>query len=305
MADGASRSGSSQAHDGLTSVARRPRSRRAGPPGPRTRSTRGEPARDRCRGRRRRRTRQCQPRARTRRAPRREPASAPERHGTAAASRRRSTSTTGRRSQPAAIEASARRSVEHDEAGRRGRSRRRRADEVPARPRLEPPSPGRRDARGRPGSRNEAKPTTSRGDAAAARSDPVRGPRSHDEATLVDMLEPSRRGTTRPTLAARGIAPTPSPATTASSRRLPSVADAAAVAGVAGVASCSRRPPPDGGCAGRCGRAPSAEVAASAEGGNRTHTPRGEPDFESGASASSATSARPSLLSQRSAAAQS
>src|SRR5688572_20929148 len=29
-----------------------------------------------------------------------------------------------------------------------------------------------------------------------------------------------------------------------------------------------------------------------AEGGNRTHTPRGEPDFESGASASSATSAR-------------
>ena len=33
-----------------------------------------------------------------------------------------------------------------------------------------------------------------------------------------------------------------------------------------------------------------------AEGGNRTRTPRGEPDFESGASTSSATSAgRPSL----------
>ena len=31
---------------------------------------------------------------------------------------------------------------------------------------------------------------------------------------------------------------------------------------------------------------------ACAEGGNRTHTPQGEPDFESGASANSATSAR-------------
>src|SRR6187551_3432780 len=44
---------------------------------------------------------------------------------------------------------------------------------------------------------------------------------------------------------------------------------------------------------------------ADAEGGNRTHTPRGEPDFESGASASSATSAGRSLLSQCSAAARS
>src|SRR3954470_12900337 len=41
-----------------------------------------------------------------------------------------------------------------------------------------------------------------------------------------------------------------------------------------------------------CGAwAPDSSVQ-SAEGGNRTHTPRREPDFESGASASSATSAR-------------
>ena len=37
-------------------------------------------------------------------------------------------------------------------------------------------------------------------------------------------------------------------------------------------------------------------AARDAEGGGRTHTPRGEPDFESGASASSATSASPHIL---------
>ena len=37
-------------------------------------------------------------------------------------------------------------------------------------------------------------------------------------------------------------------------------------------------------------------LKSNAEGGNRTHTPRGEPDFESGASASSATSARPRMV---------
>ncbi len=35
---------------------------------------------------------------------------------------------------------------------------------------------------------------------------------------------------------------------------------------------------------------------ADAEGGNRTHTPRREPDFESGASANSATSAGVSIV---------
>src|SRR5258707_13699121 len=39
------------------------------------------------------------------------------------------------------------------------------------------------------------------------------------------------------------------------------------------------------------GRGQAMRTVSGAEGGNRTHTPRGEPDFESAASASSATSA--------------